>query len=325
MIIKPYEHKDPKDPRLKAGAEAERQMAHYLDRYFRDSDRFLVLHDLRLEYDGDRAQIDHLVVHPFGVAIVESKSVSTAVRINAAGEWERQWQGRWVGMPDPLLQAERQGILLKRLLHAHEGELLDRLLGRITTTFTHMAIDVFAAVSANGRIVRARAHQAPRALKADAVPKAIEAEVEKYRRANNPLSGDIIAFVKAPRDFNKVERQRIARFLHAKHRALADPVPEECAEASARAVQAVVEPGAQVIQKALRREVNVVCRHCGGRQLEARIGPWGPYAKCRDCGQNTKVSEKCAACGNRYFLERDGNGFAGTCEGCGSQVRVAVG
>jgi hypothetical protein len=325
VIIKPYEHEEPKDPRLRAGVEAERQMARYLDRYFRDSDRFLVLHDLRLEHEGDRAQIDHLVVHPFGVAIVESKSVSTAVKINALGEWERLWQGKWVGMPDPLLQAERQGLLLRRLLHAHQAELLDRLLGRFTTTFTHMALDVFAAVSDKGKIVRAKASQAPRALKADAVPKAIEAEVERYRRASNPLKGDLRAFVNAPRDFSKGERQRIARFLHARHRALNDPLMDECADPVSETIGSDVEPPVDVTPNSRVRDVAVSCRHCGGHRLEGRIGKYGPYASCQDCGRNTKLQETCTGCGTRYFLEREGAGFAGTCKKCGSRVRLTLG
>lgn len=325
MIVKPYEKKESKDPRLKAGIEAEREMAHYLDRYFRDSDKFLLLHDLRLEHEGDRAQIDHLVVHPFGVAIVESKSVSTVVRINASGEWERRWQGVWQGMPDPLLQGERQGILLKRLLHAHEVELLDKLFGRITTTFTHMALDVFAAVSAKGKIVRAKTGQAPRALKADAVPRAIEAQVDSYRRASNPLSGGLRALAKAPRDFNADERQRIARFLHARHRALEDRLHRACDEPLSEAVRSDVGRPGGAVEVASVRHVKLSCKHCGGGRLVGRIGKYGPYASCQNCGENTKVSERCSGCGSRYYLEWEGSGFVGTCDRCGSNVRVTLG
>ena len=83
-------------------------MAHYLDRYFGKHETIHVLHDLGLDFEADRAQIDHLVLHSLGAAIIESKSVSTSVRINAANEWERLWEGAWRGMPDPLLQGERQ-------------------------------------------------------------------------------------------------------------------------------------------------------------------------------------------------------------------------
>src|SRR5690606_4478836 len=141
-------------------------------------------------FEGDNAQIDHLVVHPFGVAIVESKSVSTAVRLTEMDEWERHHGRNWVGMASPLLQAARQGKLLKSLLKTREAELLDKVLGVAQGTFSLMAVDVFAAVSDSGRIQRARKDQAPNALKADAIPAAIETSVAAYRRATSLLTLD---------------------------------------------------------------------------------------------------------------------------------------
>ena len=134
-------------------------MAHYLDRYFGEHQRIHVLHDVRIEHGGDRAQVDHLLVHRFGIAIVESKSISTRVRINAQDEWERFWNGHWRGMPDPLLQAERQGLLIKRLLASRKTALLDKVLGLVQGTFRYIAIDTYAAVSDQGTIRRARTAQ----------------------------------------------------------------------------------------------------------------------------------------------------------------------
>lgn len=187
MIVKPYTPRRVTDVRLKAGVAAEKQMAHYLDRHFRDSKRFYVLHDVRFEHLGDNAQVDHLVIHPFGIAIVESKSVASAVRINARDEWERR-QGRgWVGMANPLLQAERQGKLLKSLLKSREPDLLDKVLGLAQGTFSMMAVDTYAAISDKGRIERYDISQAPKALKADAVPSAIEDAVAGGALAEEPI------------------------------------------------------------------------------------------------------------------------------------------
>ena len=50
MIVKPLSDGPlPSDPALRAGVEAERQLAHYLHRAFAASDRLFVLHDLRIE------------------------------------------------------------------------------------------------------------------------------------------------------------------------------------------------------------------------------------------------------------------------------------
>lgn len=333
MIIKPYVPRASSDARLKAGVAAEKQMAHYLDRHFRESKKLFVLHDIKLEFEGENAQIDHLVVHPFGVAIVESKSVSTSVRLTDMDEWERRIGRSWSGMPSPLLQAERQGKLLKSLLKTREADLLDKVLGLAQGTFSLMAVDVFAAVSDSGTIQRARKDQAPNALKADAIPAAIEAAVAGYRRATSLLTLDIKAIVKAPRDFKEAECVRIARFLEATDRRCREVAPTlEAASLSGSPFSASAvgragrgtrgspipprTPDSSVVERA-------VCASCQSPRVVAKI-KYSPYLKCLDCGKNTAVKVECASCRTAVYMERDGTGFAGTCEGCAKRHVVEV-
>lgn len=49
--------------RLRMDIQGERDAAFYLDSHFKDSENHVVIHDLRLEVDGDVAQIDHLVLY----------------------------------------------------------------------------------------------------------------------------------------------------------------------------------------------------------------------------------------------------------------------
>ena len=104
-------------------------MAFYLKREFTASPEVRVFNNIRLEKDNDAAQIDHLILYRHGVIIVESKSVTSEVRINAQGEWSRVWNGRPTGMPSPILQAQRQGDFLARYLQDHATQLLDKFLG----------------------------------------------------------------------------------------------------------------------------------------------------------------------------------------------------
>ena len=338
MIVKPYVPRTETDPRRAAGVNAERQMAHYLDRHFADRKTLLVLHDLRLTFEGDAAQIDHAVVHPFGVAIVESKSVTTAVRINAQDEWERSRNGRWQGMPNPLLQGERQGILLRRLLTSRTEALLDKIvLGMFQSTFRTMALDVFAAISDGGSIQRATQDQAKQALKADAVPNAIGQLVAKHRRDGHLLNPNLKAFGEAPRSFNEAETLRIAHFLRtrsAEARAAPDgtdaPTPsgqDRNARTSGRRALLAAAAGESGTAPADRRgsRVRLACRHCGSLRLEPKIGRYGPYGQCRDCAKNTSVRLPCRECGSKIRVERSGSGFAGRCDACGTTTVVVVG
>jgi len=320
MIIKPYVDRDERDLRRSAGRKAERQMAHCLDRHFREHTTLHVLHDVRIEHEGELARMDHVIVHPFGIAIVESKSVSTSVRINASDEWERQWGGRWRGMPDPILQGERQGLVLKRLLVSRQDELLDKLLGVFQGTFWAMAQDVFAAISDDGTIERAKRGQAPRVMKADAIPTAIEDLVASYRNDVRFLNPNLPAFAKAPRDFNENELLRIGQFLRTRSTDThAEPSATETAEGPSRTAAHVDAPDEGPVRS------TVSCKRCGGTDLDAFPGRYGPYAKCRSCKTNTAVGLLCDGCGEEVRLAVKPHGFDGACEPCDRHFEVGFG
>ena len=85
-----------------------------LKRYFGDSRDLFIINDLHLDDLGDKAQIDHLIIHKFGFLIIESKSVSTTVSINDYGEWTRHYNGQQ-GMQSPISQAKLQASALRGL------------------------------------------------------------------------------------------------------------------------------------------------------------------------------------------------------------------
>ena len=99
-----------------AGRKAEEQMAFYPRRFFGVSADVDVLNYLRIDLNGEVAQMDHLVLHPFGLLIVESKSVSDGVQITDDGQWMRWFNRQPSGMASPITQAQLQGKLLKGLL-----------------------------------------------------------------------------------------------------------------------------------------------------------------------------------------------------------------
>ena len=82
MIIKQPDKVISDDKFSKAGYEAEKQMAFYLHRAFADEEHIAVLNGIRLQKGNDVCQIDHLIIHEYGMVIVESKSVTSKVKIN---------------------------------------------------------------------------------------------------------------------------------------------------------------------------------------------------------------------------------------------------
>src|SRR4030095_9114063 len=116
MILKELEPFSGQDKFLVAGRRAEEQMAHYLRRFFGSSIEVDVLNYLRIDLGGEVAQMDHLVLHPYGLLIVESKSVAGSVQIKEDGQWIRWFNKQPQGMRSPVTQAKMQAMLLKELL-----------------------------------------------------------------------------------------------------------------------------------------------------------------------------------------------------------------
>lgn len=124
--------------RLAPGTAGERDAAHYLDMSFSGGKNHAVLHDLRLEADGQVAQIDHLIVNRLlNFYLLETKTYNGSLHINAHGEFEVEYSGeRRYGIESPLEQSRRHETVLRKVLE-HLG-----ITGRAgtTPTFVHVVM-----------------------------------------------------------------------------------------------------------------------------------------------------------------------------------------
>jgi len=342
MIVKDLEPQTHTDPLRRAGYEAERQMAHYLKRAFAEDRYKLVFHNLRLVRKDEVAQIDHLILHRYGLMIVESKSVAGQVSVNEQGEWTRWWNRQGRGMPSPVLQARRQLDLLLALLEDHTSELMDRsMLGLKQRTFAGIRRDVLVAISDSGRI--SRKSEVPELVKADQVPERISSLVQQQFDRTFGSSG-----------FTDAEMTRLQSFLKARHTAVSvgddhasqregkdetrgavrrdesggrsafpprpvrsgrpEPVfeaaPQPSPERSASPVRTSQERQAQA-----RPRPDVACRACGSVNVTVQFGKYGYYLKCGDCGGNTPAKPVCAQCGQPGKVSKRGLEFTATCAG----------
>ena len=103
---------------IKRGLDGERDAAHYLDSSFSEGRNRAVLHDLRLEADGQFAQIDHLAFdRTLTFFLLETKTFSGSLHINERGEFMVEYSGESrYGIPSPLEQSRRHETVLKKVL-----------------------------------------------------------------------------------------------------------------------------------------------------------------------------------------------------------------
>lgn len=310
MIVKTRDTTPVTNKFEQAGAAAEEQMAFYLRRAFADAEDIFVFNDLRLVDGEEPAQIDHLVLHPFGVCIIESKSICGEVEVNEHDEWIRKWGRQRSGMPSPIQQAKRQGELLQKILNDNREALRDkRLLGMVQAGFAHCPVKHIVAISDRGIIARKRTD--PEELKkADQVCDCIKEEIARHCNGASlfkPMDGDYGLW-----KLNADELARARDFLLARHTPCSKSRPAE--PASPAPVPAVARPTAVSDGPA--------CKHCGRRQLHATHGRYGYYFKCHACEKNTPMDFTCSGCGKKGRIRKQALQFFRTCKACGHEELV---
>ena len=329
-------------------------MAHYLHRHFADDAELHVLHDLRLrdpeqpEQTGEAGtcQIDHLLIHRCGVFIIESKSVTSEIRVRPDGsggdEWTRVWNNEEKGIASPIRQAKRQGEFLRTYLDRHKEDALGKLpigtrtLGKILMgsdqrSFKHLPVQLIVAISDAGRIRRLDGWKEPEkpfrvfVAKADLVGEKIIEEVTRHRKAGNPLH-DLFALRSGKYgiwEMHANEASAVATLLAENHNEHPRPKSE---------VQRTDERGAPTKkQSTALNSKEPECKHCCGNDLTALWGKYGYYWKCGTCAKNTAMPTICNACnsighrGNKVRIRKKGPRYFRDCQQCQHSEQIWTG
>ena len=263
MILKEKQLTNSQDPKIRAGEDAERQMAFYLQRAFGKTKDCFVLNDLRIIHDDDVAQIDHLIVSRFGLFIVESKSVHGTIGINKQKEWSRTYNNKPEGMQSPVLQAEAQGKILRTLIRANSEQLLSKMLGLLQKGFKFCPINVYAAISDSGIIERKII--IPELFKADQVTDGIEEKLKILKKSSSLLSltSNDVAW-----SINAEETKNVANFLLLQHTPLRKVVIETKPEPPK---MSVVKPAKALGNEATKfsfvPKAGAICPKCNKQKL----------------------------------------------------------
>lgn len=112
---------------IRAGVRGEAEAAYEMSVHFPGAN-YAVIHDLRIEYAGLVAQIDHLVINRWlDIWVCESKNFSEGVAINEHGEFAAFFNHKPYGVPSPIEQNNRHLLILQRMLASGAVKLPTRL------------------------------------------------------------------------------------------------------------------------------------------------------------------------------------------------------
>jgi hypothetical protein len=104
---------------IQAGAKGESEAAYEINFHFEESPNWMILHDLRLQVKNRVAQIDHILINrQLDVWICESKHFSEGIAFNKYGECTAFHDGKPYGVPSPIEQNKRHGIVIRSLFNS---------------------------------------------------------------------------------------------------------------------------------------------------------------------------------------------------------------
>ena len=271
------------------------------------------------------AQVDHLVMHRSGFIVIESKSVTSKVRIHENGEWERLWNNYWQGMASPIKQAERQVVFLRKALQAYREHLLGKILfGKMQMGFSNMPFEVLVAISDTGSIDRKG--DAPEVAKADLITDRIRDIVKRHKKARAFLSLNNLSLKSNDGiyNFKETEIEALRRWFIEHHYPQAlerelhgqvQPVASVTPTATPSTPPQLPIPAEQ-ITRSIPTPVTGLgkCDKCG-TQSEIL---WGHnyYWKCPACQATMAIKEYCQTCRGRLKLRKDKKRFFKYCEPC---------
>lgn len=334
MIAKPFSKLQPSrqaDPTHRAGWDAEQDAAFRLDRAFGDPARkdIRVFHDIRLPatfasgatVEGDYFQIDHLVLHRHGTALIESKSVYGDLHVDELGQWQRRSASRSTNIASPVTQVNQQAAALLRLFQSAVPPLLNKMFGLAQPGFASFPATPFVAIANNGRLTGATGPYEAIVMKVDRVVEAVSAEIDRHRRSAGVLgllrgavtrdSSDAGIF-----DLKPEEMDRIERFLLARHTPLFQATAAPSA-APAPPTSAAPQRGARIA-----RLESLACGKCGSANV--RIIYARDYClTCDACGRFSPLPYVCPLCGKHATIRKNGADHFRECDGeagCGVQT-----
>ena len=276
------------------GDAAEKQMAFLLNREFGESKDVFVFNDLRIERNGEIAQIDHLIVYKFGFVIIESKSIGNSVIINEHKEFEIKSKG----IKSPIEQANLQKKLLRSYLRDSEKELLVTML-KMQTTFAKCPLDVFVAVADKTKIKRLGNVEVPELKKADQVISSVIELMKRHKKASGLLAKPDGQF--GLYKFKDEELDKIVAHLKDSHRP------------SSR-----TEDPKQAKPAATKKRPTYMCTHCHETNLSIQYGR-SYYFKCHSCDGNTPIKNRCPQCNEVTKTRKSKKEFTSICKACDSE------
>ncbi|SFB99914.1 replication restart DNA helicase PriA [Marinospirillum celere] len=190
MILKDYVHRPDADPKSE---ETCADAATRLRNAFKNNEDVIVLNDIRVPYDEERkVNVDHIVIHSYGMTIINSRAIHGKIEVNYRGEWSRSVRGREIVMQNPVEMFKYVSRNLRKMLTENIDSLLTRVKGS-QKTFENMPIDALFIQAPKSSIVGTGINNSS-IIFAEALTQSINRTFSAYKKREFQMYGGLDTF-----------------------------------------------------------------------------------------------------------------------------------
>ncbi|OBT06771.1 nuclease [Shewanella sp. UCD-FRSSP16_17] len=324
MILKTKTLQNTASPQAIAGQKQEQNVAFFLRRAFKDNPEILIINDFKFTFNDEVAQIDHLIIYPYGFVLIESKSIKGHVKVNQQQEWTRSYNNQWSGIPSPIKQVELQQLLLKELLKHHKVEILGKMLG-IQQGFNGRRWDHLCVVSSDAIIDR---NTMPQKV-SDKLVKSefLVDKLNKIMKLGNKLLRKVNVYDTRPY-FDQEELDSIGHFIISQHidgnsqaSEVVTKTPEENQQPQA---PTAVNNTTPITNNQAASATKLSCKHCGeSTNYIPMYGKFGYYINCNQCTKNTPMKQACPMCHSKNTkVQKRKETYTLNCQDCSHSQQI---
>ncbi|SFV64437.1 hypothetical protein MNB_SV-3-1530 [hydrothermal vent metagenome] len=289
--------------RIENGYKSEKENAYYLDFEFENSTHSIILHDIRLEYNGRTAQIDHIFIGRTGITLLESKSFTGELTIKDDGSLLVKYGNNINTYPNPIEQNNRHRQVLKELINDNfdlQGN--TKLLGGIN-------IDSKVLINPKTTVTNKKLP--------DGFERADSFATQRVKEINK--MGILKVLHTASKVMTMEKNIELAEFIIKNHKPIIfDYTKKYCMKTNQKDVGFVKEENIHD-QKNQTIGINTetyVCLKCKSTNLEVAYGR-NYYFKCLDCDNNIPIKHTCKTPECKPRTKKRKNQFFKVCEKCG--------
>ena len=284
--------------RIENGYKAEKDNAYYLDFSFKDSPNHILLHDIRIEHNGQVAQIDHILISRLRIEVLESKSFKGILTIKGDGSLNVEYGKKVQTFPNPIEQNNRHEKIISEFLKENM---------ELPSNLKLLGIAVNSTVLINPKTTVTNDTLPDGFTRADSF--------KTYRNEGIDKMSVLNVFKGMGTAMNIDKAKEIADFLVKHHKPKSYDYAKKYPN---RKEEEVTQKKEKPTENELKKESKtLLCSKCQSENIEICYGRYGYYFKCLKCDGNTAIKLTCSTSDCKPKLKKSKLNFYQVCDVCG--------